>query len=312
MSNFPFSFSVSKIRFKRLTHVEQRNLRLGLLFVSPWLIGFLLWTLVPIASSLYFSFTRYTVLQPPTFIGLRNYINLASDEQYLLVVKNTLWWVILAAPGGVLSAYLIANLLNTKIVFRPLFRALFFFPSIVPAIVTTTVWLFLLNLQWGAFNSVLKALGMQTIPFISNPDWVKPTIIGIHIWAQGGAMVIFLAALQDVPRELYEAATVDGASGWSKFWHVTIPMTSPVILFNLVLAFIAAFQQFDLPWLLTQGGPNKATEFYAVYLYRTAFLDLRMGKAAAMAWILFVVILIFTFILFRTSRRWVYYGGGDQ
>lgn len=312
MENIRFSFSLSNLRLRKLTVEERRNLILGLMFVSPWLLGFLLWTLVPIASSLYFSFTRYTVLQPPEWIGLANYTRLASDEQYLLVVRNTLWWVIFAAPLGVLTAYLIANLLNAKIVFRPLFRALFFFPSIVPAIVTTTVWLFLLNLQWGAINSVLKAVGWQTIPFISNPDWVKPTIIGIYMWAQGGAMVIFLAALQDVPRELYEAATVDGANTWRKFRHITIPMTSPVILFNLVLAFIGAFQQFDLPWLLTQGGPNKATEFYAVYLYRTAFLDLRMGKASAMAWILFVVILIFTVVLFRTSRSWVYYGGGDQ
>lgn len=298
---------------RRLTPYERRNLKLGLLFVSPWIIGFLLWTLVPIASSLYFSFTRYTVLRPPNFIGLRNYVNLASDEQFLSVVRNTTWWVLLAAPGGVLSAYLLANLLNLKIRFRPLFRALFFFPSIVPTIVTATVWLFLLNLQWGAFNSVLQAFGLQTIPFLSNPDWIKPTIIGIHMWAQGGAMVIFLAALQDVPRELYEAATVDGANAWRKFRHVTIPMTSPVILFNLVLAFIGAFQQFDLPWLLTAGtgGPSKAVEFYAVHLYRVAFLDLRMGKASAMAWILFVIILIFTFILFRTSRRWVYYGGGE-
>ncbi len=306
------SLSLSRPRLRQLSHDERRNLRLGLLFVSPWLIGFLLWTLVPIASSLYFSFTRYTVLRPPVWIGLRNYTSLFQDKDYLQVVGNTLWWVILAAPLGVISAFLLANLLNLKIAFRPLFRALFFFPSIVPAIVTTTVWLFLLNLQWGAVNSVLRAVGMQTIPFISNPDWVKPTIIGIHMWAQGGAMVIFLAALQDVPRELYEAATVDGASGWRKFRHITIPMTSPVILFNLILALINAFQQFDLPWLLTAGGPNRATEFYAVNLYRVAFLQLRMGKASAMAWILFIVILIFTFILFRSSARWVYYGGESR
>ena len=312
MEDIRFSFSLSSLRPRKLSRVERRNLIIGLLFVSPWIIGFLAFTLVPIASSLYFSFTRYRVLQPPVWVGMRNYVRLASDEQFLLVVRNTLWWVVFAAPLGVVSAFLLANLLNTKILFRPLFRALFFFPSIVPAIVTTTVWLFLLNLQWGAVNSVFRAFGWQAIPFLSNPDWVRPTIIGIHMWAQGGAMVIFLAALQDVPRELYEAATVDGANAWRKFRHVTIPMTSPVILFNLVLAFIGAFQQFDLPWLLTAGGPNKATEFYAIFLYRTAFLDLRMGKASAMAWILFLVILLFTLVLFRTSRSWVYYGGGDE
>lgn len=301
-----------RIGRRRLSKQERRNLALGLLFVSPWIIGFLLWTLIPILASFYFSFTRYTVLKAPVFIGFDNYINLLEDEDFHQVVLNTLWWVVFSVPLGLTSAYLLANLLNTKIIFRPFFRALFFFPSIVPAIVTTTVWLFLLNLQWGAFNSVLRALGLQTIPFLSNPDWVKPTIIGIHMWAQGGAMVIFLAALQDVPRELYEAATVDGANALRRFLHVTIPMTSPVILFNLILALINGFQTFDLPWLLTSGGPNRATEFYAVNLYRVAFQQLRMGKAAAMAWILFIIILVLTFVLFRVSRRWVYYGGGDN
>ncbi len=310
MASVSRSFSF-RPRFRRLTYRERRDLMVGLLFVSPWIIGFLLWTLIPIASSLYYSFTRYTILQPPVWIGFRNYERLTTDRDFILVLKNTLWWVALAAPLGVLSAYLLAVLLNTKIIFRPLFRALFFFPSIVPAIVTTTVWLFLLNLQWGAFNALFGSLGIKAIPFLSNPDWVKPTIIAIHMWAQGGAMVIFLAALQDVPRELYEAATVDGASTWRKFRHVTVPMTTPVILFNLVLAFINAFQQFDLPWLLTGGGPNRATEFYGIHLYRVAFQQLQMGKASAMAWILFLIILLFTVILFRTSRRWVFYGSSD-
>ena len=202
-----------------------------------------------------------------------------------------------------------ASLLNTKIAGRSFFRAIFFFPSIVPAVVTAMIWRFLLNVQYGAINATLKGWGLATIPFISSPDLAKPSLIAIHMWAQGSATVIFLASLQDVPRSLYEAATVDGANGWHRFWNVTVPLTTPVILFNLIMSFIGGFQQFVFPWLLTGGGPNQATELYALHLYRNAFVYLRMGKASALAWILFVVIVLFTYVLFKTSARWVYYGG---
>jgi multiple sugar transport system permease protein len=292
---------------RRMSRSKRHDLFFGLLFVSPWLIGFLAWTIVPMASSIYYSFTRYDLLRPPVFIGLQNYTNLISDRDFHLVIRNTLWWVLLSAPLGVISAFLMATLLNSRIIGQSFFRAIFFFPSIVPVVVISTVMAFLLNIQYGAINSTLRGLGFSTIPFLSNPDVVKPTLLVIHMWAQGSAMVIFLATLQDVPRELYEAATVDGANGWHKFWKITVPMCSPVILFNLVMAFIGGFQSFDLPWLLTQGGPNRATEFFSIFLYRNAFIFLRMGKASALAWILFAVIVIFTVILFRSSARWVYY-----
>jgi multiple sugar transport system permease protein len=291
----------------RLSRTRRRELWSGLLFVSPWLIGFLLWTIVPLLSSIYYSFTRYDLLRPPVFIGLQNYTNLITDGDFHIVLRNTLWWVCLSAPLGVASAFLMATLLNTRMVGRSFFRAIFFFPSIVPVIVVATVWAFLLNIQFGAVNATLRGLGYPTIPFLSNPSFAKPTLLLIHMWAQGTAMVIFLATLQDVPRELYEAATVDGASSLTKFRHITLPMCSPVILFNLVMAFIGGFQNFDLPWIMTQGGPNRATEFFSIYLYRNAFIYLRMGKASALAWILFTVIVIFTIIVFRSSARWVYY-----
>jgi multiple sugar transport system permease protein len=287
--------------------MQRHDLFYGVLFASPWLIGFVLWTIYPIISSLYYSFTRYDLLQPPQFIGLTNYINLATDDDFFLVIQNTLWWVILSSPIGVASAFLMAVLLNSRIVARSAFRAIFFFPSIVPIIVVSSVWAFVLNIQYGAINATLRALELPTIPFLSNPTVVKPTLLLIHMWMQGGAMVIFLATLQDVPRELYEAATMDGAGSWSRFWSITLPMCSPVILFNMVMAFIGGFQNFALPWLLTQGGPNRSTEFFAVFLYRNAFQYLRMGKASALAWILFIVIVIFTVMLFRSSARWVYY-----
>lgn len=287
--------------------MQRHDLFYGVLFASPWLIGFVLWTVYPIISSLYYSFTRYDLLQPPQFIGLTNYINLTTDDDFFLVIQNTLWWVVLSSPIGVASAFLMAVLLNSRIIARSAFRAIFFFPSIVPIIVVSSVWAFVLNIQYGAINATLRALELPTIPFLSNPTVVKPTLLLIHMWMQGGAMVIFLATLQDVPRELYEAATMDGAGSWSRFWSITLPMCSPVILFNMVMAFIGGFQNFALPWLLTQGGPNRSTEFFAVFLYRNAFQYLRMGKASALAWILFIVIVIFTVMLFRSSARWVYY-----
>jgi multiple sugar transport system permease protein len=259
---------------------------------------------------LYYSLTRYDLLRPEVFIGLQNYTEFITDKAHTpLVVGNTLYYVTLSAPLGVVSAFLLASLLNTKIKGRSFFRAMFFFPAIVPAMVTAQIFRYLLNVQYGAINGVLQAGGLPVIPFLSNPEWAKPTLILIHMWAQGNAMLIFLATLQDVPTSLYEAATVDGANGWDKFWNITIPMCTPVILFNLIMAFIGGFQNFTLPWLLTTGGPNQATEFITLYLYRNAFMYLRMGLASAMAWLLFIVIVIFTILLFKTSARWVYYGG---
>jgi multiple sugar transport system permease protein len=300
-------------RPRRLTRTERRELLIGLLFALPWIIGFLGFTLYPIFSSFYYSFTRYDLLRPPAFIGLENYTNLlTNDEDFRIVAYNTLWWVIISTPFGILSAFLMALLLNTNIFARSLFRAIFFFPSIVPAVVSAFVWLFLLNVQYGAVNATLQFLGLPVVPFLSNPDLIKPTLVVIHMWAQGAAMVIFLATLQDVPRSLYEAAIVDGASALRRLWHITIPMVSPVILFNLVMSFISGFQYFTLPWLLTQGGPAQATEFYSLFLYRNAFVYLRMGKANALAWLLFAVIIFFTYLLFRGSGRFVYYAGGSR
>ncbi len=303
------AFTLSRPRSAPLTRTDRREMTVGLILVSPWLLGFILWTVYPLAASIYYSLTRYDLLTPPVFIGLGNYREVFTSVDVALVAKNTLWWVALSAPLGVVSAFLMASLLNTRIMGRSVFRAIFFFPSIVPAVVTAMVWQFLLNAQYGAINATLSALGLSTIPFLSSPTVVKPTLVLIHMWAQGSAMVIFLATLQDVPKSLYDAAMIDGANAFRRFWHVTVPMCSPVVLFNLVMGFIAGFQYFTMPWLLTQGGPNRAIEFYALYLYRNAFLFLRMGKAAALAWLLFIVVVTFTVILFRTSGRWVYYSG---
>jgi multiple sugar transport system permease protein len=293
-----------------MTAGERQSMLEGLLFISPWLIGFLSLTVFPLLFSLYISLTRYDLLRPPVFIGLQNYQELFfRDPVFWTVMYNTIFYVVFSVPLSLTFAFLVANLLNSNIVGRSFFRAVMYIPAIVPAVCTAMVWLFLLNIQYGAVNGILQALGLRAVPFLSNPELAKPSLIMVAIWSTGNAVVIFLAGLQDVPRSLYEAATVDGANAWHQFRHVTIPMSTPVILFNLIIGFINAFQEFTSAYLITNGGPANATLFYSVYLYRQAFQFLRMGKASALAWILFILVVILSLVLVRTSRRWVHYGG---
>jgi multiple sugar transport system permease protein len=293
-----------------LSRRTRRNLLTGLAFVSPWIAGYLAFTVYPILASAYYSLTRYDVLRPARFVGLENYVLIfTKDEIFRAVLSNTLYMVALGVPAGLAVAFLLASLLNNEMKARSVFRLIFFMPAIVPEVVTAEVWRWVYNTNWGVINSVLKALGQPVIPFLSSETLAKPSLILIGCWAAGGSMVIFLAALQDVPRPLYDAAMVDGANAFHRFWHVTIPMCTPAILFVLLTGMIGAFQQFGLAWLLTQGGPNQATEFYSINLYRNAFVYFKMGYASALAWILFVIIVICTILVFRSSARWVYYGG---
>jgi ABC-type sugar transport system permease subunit len=305
--------AVATARKRRLSKGETRNLLTGLMFVSPWLLGFLLWTLYPLLSSAYYSFTRYDLIKPPIWIGLGNFTEIfADDPRFWTVVYNTLFYVGISVPLGVAVAFLLASLLNTKIVARSTFRAIFYIPAIVPAVCSAMVWLFIYNNQYGVINNILRALGQPIIPFLSSVEWAKPSLIVISVWATGTAVVIFLAALQDVPRTLYEAATVDGANGWDKFRHITLPMCSPIILYSLVIGIIGGFSVFLMPYLLTNGGPMASTEFYAMNLYRQAFEFFRMGKASALAWIMAIVVALLTAALFKSSGSWVFYGGGDR
>jgi len=301
--------STAALAQRRRNKEVKRSLR-GLLFVSPWLLGFVLFTIYPIGASLYYSLTRYDVLRPPKFVGFANYAELfLKDDMFSIVVKNTIYMVVVGVPASLITAFLLASLLNNKIVLRPVFRTIFFIPSIVPAVATAMVWLWVYNTQYGMINSFLASKGFKVIPFLSSPPLAKPSLILIQCWSAGSSIVIFLAALQDVPRALYEAAIVDGANRWQRFIKITIPMCTPAILFVMIMGLIGTFQSFTLPWLLTEGGPNNATELYGLYLYRNAFRFFKMGYASSLAWILFLVIVIFTLAIFRSSARWVYYGG---
>ncbi len=292
-----------------LSYQERRRLARGLIFVSPWLLGLLLLGAYPLISSIYYSLHRYDLMRPAVFIGLSNYTELfTTDPTFKQALVNTFCYVGIGVPVSIISAFLAATLLNTKMLGRPVFRAIFYFPAIVPATVSATVWSFLLNPQYGAINATLRAFKLPIVPFLTSPTYAMPSVISIAwVWGCGYTMVLFLATLQDVPRELYEAATVDGAGAWHKYWNVTIPMCTPVILFNLVTGLIYGFQDFTFLRLLTNGGPGNATEVFSLELFKNAFEYLRMGKACAMAWVMFIIVVILTVLLFKSSARVVYY-----
>ena len=280
-----------------------------LAFISPWIIGFLAFFVYPLLLSLYYSFTEYNLLQPPKWVGLKNYSNLTEDTHYQNAVGNTVYFVAFSVPLGVLTAFIIAFLLNQQLRLRVLLRMIFYIPIVVPISATAILWMWIFNSNWGLLNNLLALIGIQGPSWLGSPSWSKPSLIIMQLWLVGGSVLIFLAALQDVPRALYDAAMVDGANAIRRVWHVTIPMVTPAILFSLLTGMIAAFQTFANAWIMTDGGPIRSTEFYVLYLYDNGFRFFRMGYASAMAWILFGVVVVVTVILFRTSARWVYYGG---
>jgi multiple sugar transport system permease protein len=252
----------------------------------------------------------YDIINEPRFIGLSNFVFMfTQDSSFPVVVYNTIYIVLLGVPSALVISFLLAGLLNNNIIGRPFFRTFFFIPSIVPAIATAMVWLWVYNPSYGLINATLAGLGAQIVPWLGAPALAKISLTIISVWGQGATIVIFLAALQDVPRELYDAAKVDGASGFRRFLSVTIPLCTPSILFVLITGMIGWFQYFTIGWIMTQGGPMESTEFYSVYLYRNAFAFFKMGYASALAWVLFMIIMLFTFITFRSSARWVYYQG---
>lgn len=308
------TLSPSRLRMPRFlsSRSERRELAAGLLFISPALIGFFLFTVYPILQSLYYSFTDYNILQPPVWVGLDNYVELLNDRVFVKSLTNTLFMVVIGLPVHLVFDFTVALLLNARIRGLPFFRTVFYLPSITPVVATAVLWAWLLNAQYGLINLLLDSLGLPMIGFLTDPNWTKPSLILMGAWYGGNTILIYLAALQDVPKELLEAAELDGANGWVKIWRVIIPMVSPVIFFTLVLNLIGYFQIFTEGWVLTAtrsgsaGGPLNSLLFYAMYLYQNAFQFFKMGLASAQAWVLFLIVLSVTLILFRTSG-WVYY-----
>jgi multiple sugar transport system permease protein len=303
----------------RLSRNERRNLLLGLAFISPWLVGFCFLTLYPTVASLYYSFTDFKILQPPRWVGLDNYVTMFDDPLFWKSLWNTFYITLVGTPLSVLVALGIAMLLNIRGV-RGIgaFRTVFFLPVIFPAVAASILWLWLLNPSYGLVNQALDLIGIRGPGWFYDASWAKNGIILITIWAAGDVIIIYLGALQGVPRTLYEAAEIDGAGWWARFRHVTIPMISPAILFNLITQGIAAFQSFDKAYIVSQGigvngaalgGTQNSLLFYGLNLYNAAFRYFKMGYASALAWFLLVIILLATFLLLRVSRNRVYYEG---
>ncbi|MCC6446204.1 MAG: sugar ABC transporter permease [Armatimonadetes bacterium] len=293
-----------------LSRSARSDLRNGLLFASPWLIGFLLFTLYPIAASIYYSLCSFDGISVMRWAGLDNYKTLLADDTlFWKSLGNTLYMVILGLPIGLAASLTLALLLNWKVKGMAFYRTIYYLPSITPVVATSILWLWLLNPEIGLVNRMLSLMGLSGPGWLVDPKWAKPALIFMGLWGAGGSVIIYLAGLQDVPEQLYEAADLDGANIWQRFRHVTLPMISPIILFNVIMGAIGAFQYFTQVYVMTQGGPQDATLFYALYLFNNAFLNFKMGYASAMAWVLFLITLVCTLIIFKTSARWVYYSG---
>lgn len=288
---------------------HKRDSRIGILFALPWIFGFFIFLLYPILASFFYSFTNYSILREPKFIGIDNYRELAGDKVFIQSMGNTLYYVVGAVPLGTVVAIGLAMLLNTKVKGMALYRTLFFLPSLVPMVALATLFMWVFNGDYGLLNSVLRTVGFSTVPpWMTDPTLAKWTLISIATWGCGQAMVIYLAALQDVPISLYEAAELDGASLWKKTRNVTLPMISPVILFNVLMGIIGSLQVFAVPYVMYPGGaPARSTYFFASYLYDNAFQFQRMGYASAIGWVMFLITLILTGIAIKVSDRHVHY-----
>jgi multiple sugar transport system permease protein len=291
--------------------LAKREAAAGYMFILPWIIGFTLLTLGPMLASLYFSFTEYNVIEAPRWIGLNNYTRLFNDPLFWQSLGVTLKFAVLALPSGLVLGFLLALLLNQDVPGVKIWRTIFFLPSVLSGVAVTLLWLMLFNPELGVVNKLLEQIGIKGPGWLQDPDWAVPSLAIMALWGVGQNMIIYLAGLQGVPVDLYDAAKVDGASRGQQFRYVTIPMMTPVLFYNLVLGLIGTFSYFTQVYVATggSGGPARSTLFYNLYLYQNAFRYNDMGYASAMAWVLFVIVLTLTGLVFRSSSLWVYYEG---
>ena len=288
--------------------------RAGWIAISPWVVGFLIFTLWPVASSVYFSLTKYDVVSAPEWVGLENYRRILTDDRrFILSIKNTLVYAVLFVPLHVVTALGVALLLHQARRLVGIFRTVYYLPSITPAVATAYLWVWILNPNDGVINRVLRFAHLPAPGWTVDPSWTKPTIVVSQLWLLGGAMIILLAGLKGIPVSLYEAATLDGAGAWRRFRDVTLPMLSGVLFFITTISTISALQVFTQGYVMfdKDGGPQQSALFIIMYLFKRAFEFFQMGYASAIAWMLFLVILAITFVQFRLAKRWVYYEAGD-
>jgi multiple sugar transport system permease protein len=294
---------------RRRRSAEMKNLPKGLFFISPWIFGFLLFTVTPVLLSLYWSFCRYSLLKPAVFHGLANYRQMVHDGDFWKSLGVTLYYASMALPASMIVSLGLALLLNQKIKGQGIYRTLIFLPSLVPIVASALLWMWIFNSRYGLLNEMLAKIGISGPGWLTDARWAMPSLALMSLWSTGHTVIIYLAGLQDVPTELYESAEIDGANSWHRLWHVTIPMITPVIFFNLIMAIIGTFNVFAMPYMMTAGGPAHSTYFYAMYLFDNAFVFLKMGYACALAWIQLIIVLVLTIFAFMTARRWVHYQG---
>ena len=281
----------------------------GVLFALPLLIGLLAFTAYPVIRSFVISFARYEIFSPPQFIGVQNYVDLFHDPLFWQSLKVTTLYSILSVPLGLVSGLAVALLMNQKVRGITVFRTIYYLPAVVSGVAVSLLWIWIFNPDFGLAKVAMRGLGLPPQPWLNDPKTALPSLVFMSLWGVGGGMVIYLAGLQGVPAHLYESARLDGANTVQQFRHVTLPMLTPVIFYNLIMGIIGSFQVFTQAFVMTSGGPANATLFYVLYLFRQAFAYYHMGYASAMAWILFAIILALTLLVFRSSAAWVYYEG---
>lgn len=303
-------------RKQRASRQQRHFFWIGLLFVSPWIVGFLCFQLWPILSAVYYSFTDYNVFQPPEWVGLANYTKLFSDKLFYKSLGNTAYVTVIGLPLGMLVSLGLAVLLHQKVRGLPVFRTLFYLPTVVPIVASAMLFLWVLNPEYGLLNIALRALGMEGPSWLSDPQYTKMSLLIMDVWRCGQNMIIFLSALESVPKTFYEAAELDGAGPWTRFRKITLPYISPTIQFVLIMGLIQYFQYFTQAFVFASvsqqqqsitGGPQNSLLFYSLYLYQQGFSYLKMGYASAMALILFVIVMIVTFFALRIMEKRVNY-----
>jgi multiple sugar transport system permease protein len=279
----------------------------GLLFISPWIVGFVAFMVYPILFSLYLSFSQYSGFSSPVWIGLDNYTQLLSDDVFWKSLYNTIYYMVLAVPFGIVVSMIMAIAMNQNLREVSIYRAILYMPSVLPLFALSFIFIWLMNPRYGLFNLVLTNLGLPSINWLGDPEWAKFSIVILAQMGAGGTALIFLAGLRAIPQDLYDAARIDGAGALRRFFSITLPLMTPVILYAVILGITLGLQVFIQSYIMTEGGPNQSTLFYVYYLYENGFSYSQMGYASAMAWILFVVTLILSIGIFRWSRSWVHY-----
>ncbi len=293
---------------ERLGPHARREAALGYIFISPAILGLIIWTIGPLVFAVWLALQSWDIISPAKAVGLGNFeLALFHDEFFWLSLWVTFKYTIVTVPTTLIASFLLALLLNANVRGMPIYRTLFYMPSLTPAVAGVALWKWIYNPEYGLANFFLRIVGLPKLNWLFDTTWVMPALWLMNLWGSGGGTIIFLAGLKGVPKEYYDAAAIDGATGWGRFWNITIPMVSPILFYNLITGIIGTFQVFTAGYLMTNGGPRNATLFYVLYLYQNAFKWLKMGYASALAWILFFLVLGVTVFVFRYIGQMVYY-----